>query len=75
MTAFSVVTFLVDTSIESSSSMEKVKSSQAMKAPAEIMVPLSMTIPEVVSPSLICHPPRSQSWLPELCSSNHSSEE
>ena len=77
MVAFSVDTFRVEISIESDSEIEKEKSPDGLlkyMKPSDVMfVPLSITRPEDVPESLMCQPPRSQVWLPELCNSNQSS--
>ena len=76
--AFSVVTFLVETRMESEYPMSKEKSpwalSNSMNPPAVMFVQLSTTIPDVVSSSLMCQPPRSHEELPELWISIQSSE-
>ena len=77
--AFSVETFLVDTRMESEYPMSKEKSpwalSKSRNPPAVMFVQLSTTIPDVVSSSLMCQPPRSHGELPELWTSIQSLEE
>ena len=76
--AFSVDTFLVETRMESEYPMSKEKSpwslSKSMNPPAVMFVQLSTTIPDVVSSSLMCQPPKSQEEFPELWTSIQSSE-
>ena len=68
--AFSDVTFLVDTrdgvGVPDVEGEVPLALSKSRNPPAVMFVQLSTTIPDVVSSSLMCQPPRSHGELPEF---------